>query len=166
MGFFHTNPGDYRWHPVVDAPLPHNPYKLPDLAQKSFEAASKDRTPIERMLDALSSEAVRQRRQRNRVLAWRDGLVGTDLREFRHLSVDWDTALQVAWDAVQTVRPWNPGTVSNALRRHPSGLEGAATALLLDPISWSPGSDHVADGQHRLLAMYLQGVECFLYALT
>lgn len=165
VGYFHTEISEYSWAPIAEAPLPHYPYKMPAAFKASFEAAMEAPTRVGRVLEALADDDTRKARRRKRLLAWREGLTADRLAGWDYLDMDWGNALAIAAEVLATVRPWTSGNVYRATDDLDIELRRASRSLLIDPIWWRPQDDEVSDGQHRLLAMRVQGVDRFLYAL-
>lgn len=136
---------------VVKLPVPHNPSRLPGPLLTDWRTMGD--------LPGVGSGPVRTRgdlarwvgRQRAR----------PDLARLWDLArIDWGRAAELArrvWASGEQEWP-SRAHVDAVLAREPDDVAIAADGLCFRPITWSPGDETLTDGQHRSLALAVQGV--------
>lgn len=163
---FHRDPSAYRWVSVADTPLPHNPFRLPNLARDEFLTAvarSERAIPVRMKLRSPSDS------KRRAIMHWIDRLTPDRLAGWRYLDVDWTSVMGATRYVLGACRhDWTASQVELGIADLEEPLRHAVHATFFDPITigrQESGRDgSVSNGQHRLLAMRVQGVEKVLVA--
>lgn len=163
VAHFHHEISDYRWVALDDLPLPHNPFKLPQEHHARFSQVTR-LTLGDRVQRRLGGVHAVERRVETRLTAWRNDLSAENLAGWSFLDVDWDQTLHHAGAVLDGVRPWSRTNAHDAVQQLPQSLRGPVWSLLETPITWADGERSVANGQHRILAMHVQGVRRVLVA--
>lgn len=81
-----------------------------------------------------------------------------DVQGSLHAAVRWAAAINEAALLLETVQPWSLYSFERALEDQRISQLRAVRSLIEAPITTGSDFRQLVDGQHRLLAMYVQGV--------
>ncbi len=165
MSHFHVDQSSYVWVSCDDVSLPHNPHRLPAVPFEGFRRAH-DVSPslLERLLPQSSRAQRARRRQHDNVRQWLADLTPADLAGWSYMDVDWVRVLDAAGEMLYTVKPWSRDELERGVLGQPDELRGPVRSLFVAPITCEHNATEVTDGQHRAIAMTVQGVERILVA--
>lgn len=160
MARFHGDPGAYRWVQVAELPHAHNPRKFRRPYVQALGMPAWRRVLLARGAWAAERAAGRM---------WLRSLPNADaIGPDPHRHLPDVTAVLPAVRQAHATRPFTEQAVRERLDRElgdvgAAGL-GLAVSFFVAPIVWTPGDAVVSNGQHRIAAARLQGVDRLLVA--